>query len=701
MALFHGMSELWIQYLWPMSWRVSILIMLVWCVERLSFRASSLFRYWLWSIVLLRLLLPVNLTMPGGLERYIENSVGIGITDITSVLPINAISDRFRFQGAQPAPMMDSTNNSISIEPSGKAASVRLHEYLGIIWLSMFLVIGVLVIVRIFRVRSLVSRCMPITSPDLRSLVTRLMIEMGIRRPVGLFYLESDTLDIPSVIGIVRTGIYLPRHIVDEWSPEDIEPVLLHELAHVKRHDLLVNLLQVIVQAVYFFHPLVWLANSRLRRFREEVCDDIAVNRLGAGRKQYTLSILRVMEESLREPSLGLLAISLSEKRNTLRERITRIMNDRYRANAKLTVDAIITLIIVGMLGMSLSCEQSPLKENNNVSGTAVSMDSGSVDAYFSENGLMHISMALTNPQYPTEYSFRVAAVSATGRELQPPEDHLIGAENVIEAVNKFTRIDASYGGKIPLDSPSLFDTQVVFITSNEPFSLTGAESKSLGNYLRNGGFTLIDNGSQDTTEDAVRCDASFRQMLKDALGSDAVFLPIENKNQLFHCLFDFDDGEPWGSIPAVQNSTTPYFEGIWLDNRLAAVYSNRGYMKKWIENSEVYEKFGLNMVVYGFIQGNEIIQNEFRGKQLPEFTFIEIPVKIVGDDQYDVDGVQITSADLLGLINEKIGQGIPEYTYGTVVLYHTPETKVKYIQQAYGIIAKTNASSFRVSSGE
>ena len=92
--------------------------------------------------------------------------------------------------------------------------------------------------------------------PDINSLVKIHAKKYGIRRSVGVYSMDTDSLDIPAVVGIRNPRIILPAAIVNNWQTEEIEPVILHELAHIRRHDLMVNMLQMIVQIVYFFPPV-------------------------------------------------------------------------------------------------------------------------------------------------------------------------------------------------------------------------------------------------------------------------------------------------------------------------------------------------------------------------------------------------------------------------------------------------------------
>jgi hypothetical protein len=101
-----------------------------------------------------------------------------------------------------------------------------------------------------------------------------------------------DGIGQPFVWGLLRGGIYLPANFVKVNNVEHRRGVLGHELGHVLRFDAAVNLLQVISQAVFWFHPFVWWANKRIRAEREKCCDEMAIACLNAQARDYSRTIV-------------------------------------------------------------------------------------------------------------------------------------------------------------------------------------------------------------------------------------------------------------------------------------------------------------------------------------------------------------------------------------------------------------------------
>lgn len=111
------------------------------------------------------------------------------------------------------------------------------------------------------------------------AIVAGLQERMQLARPVRA--LVSAVADCPSVVGWIKPVVLLPAATVLGLTPQQLEAVLAHELAHILRYDYLVNMLQTVVETLLFYHPAVWWALARIRHERELCCDDLAVDSCG------------------------------------------------------------------------------------------------------------------------------------------------------------------------------------------------------------------------------------------------------------------------------------------------------------------------------------------------------------------------------------------------------------------------------------
>lgn len=123
--------------------------------------------------------------------------------------------------------------------------------------------------------RRFASRAVQPASEHISDMVQHLARRMDVRRAIAVF--ESHAVSVPVMMGWLKPTIVLPIAALANLNPAQVEALIAHELAHVKRHDYLVNLLQSTIEALLFYHPAVWWLSRRVRAERELCCDDLAV----------------------------------------------------------------------------------------------------------------------------------------------------------------------------------------------------------------------------------------------------------------------------------------------------------------------------------------------------------------------------------------------------------------------------------------
>jgi len=162
--------------------------------------------------------------------------------------------------------------------PAIVAAIERLQDWALPIWSMGVLLFSIRLVWGCRQVTLLRAWAQPADSSVVGIAVT-IAARMGLTRRVRL--LTTTTADSPAVIGWIRPVILLPSATLLGLTTEQLEGILAHELAHIRRYDHLVNLLQTFVETVLFYHPAVWWASARMRHERELCCDDLAVRSCG------------------------------------------------------------------------------------------------------------------------------------------------------------------------------------------------------------------------------------------------------------------------------------------------------------------------------------------------------------------------------------------------------------------------------------
>ncbi len=211
----------------------------------------------------------------------------------------------------------------------------------------------------------------------LEAALARLSRRMRIWRPVQL--LQSAAVAVPTALGALKPVILLPLCAVTGLGAEEIEAVLAHELAHIRRHDYLVNLLQTAAETLLFYHPAVWWISRRIRIERENCCDDLAVMAMGDA-CIYARALVDLEEIRGPRPRLAVAATGA-----TLSRRIARLLPG-FQAPAERAsrwLGGALALAMLGTLGAAarFSAEREQVAEGvaNGVAGGILGGVSGGV----------------------------------------------------------------------------------------------------------------------------------------------------------------------------------------------------------------------------------------------------------------------------------------------------------------------------------
>lgn len=203
------------------------------------------------------------------------------------------------------------------------------------LWIAISFLALARVIAGIWRISQIRRGCTEIRSTELHPSLRQLLEET--RRPVRV--LSSEGVRIPAALGFRNPAIVLPAWTLRDLSPEDLRPIVLHELAHLRRHDDWTNLLQKTVRAVFFFHPAVWWIDARLSMEREMACDDAVLTATGNARA-YAGCLIDLLERdcSRRKWTMAQAAVARARDASV---RIARILRVGSAATTRLSHGAL------------------------------------------------------------------------------------------------------------------------------------------------------------------------------------------------------------------------------------------------------------------------------------------------------------------------------------------------------------------------
>lgn len=314
-------------------WQFAVVALLAVVLQRALWRRSAAARYWaLLAAMIVMVAVPAATWFSpwsGGASRSAARSLTAEMSDI--ILPSqDGGGGTARGAAATPSPVELAVNPQPEpqrLEPAsgGFALSLSLvarhiRPWLpGIVacWFAGVLIAAFRPLLSWYTVRRLRTVGVSPVAGVMRAVLERTAKTLRVARAVEV--LQSTLVKTPVVAGCFRPAILLPLSVVTGLPESQLELILAHELAHIRRHDYLVNLLQTLVETLFFYHPAVWWLSRQIRNEREDCCDDVAMATVG-NRADYGRALL-ALEELRAKPT----ALSVAATGGSLLARIRRI----------------------------------------------------------------------------------------------------------------------------------------------------------------------------------------------------------------------------------------------------------------------------------------------------------------------------------------------------------------------------------------
>ena len=346
--------------------QASVLIVVLFVVDWFfRKRIRGVIRYWIWTLVLVKLLLPPSLISPIGLGWLIprtdtytaiitpvepqawDKTEGTPLTHFTSIPSFSYLD--FTIQNALPEIQHSATIPPINEKtvPLKQVTSPSWQGLSLLCWGAIVLALLLLLIQRALFVKGLMARASPCDA-SLHALLNDCRQRLGLSTSVSLKLTPMS--GSPAVCGLFRPVILMPRQLLTELKTRELETVLLHELAHVIRGDLWVNFVQTLLQILFFYNPLLWLANWQIRRIRENAVDEAVLVALKEKATTYPETLVGIARLALSRPALSLRLIGLVENKSELNRRVKRMLARPIPKTARLGLVGFSVLALAGLL---------------------------------------------------------------------------------------------------------------------------------------------------------------------------------------------------------------------------------------------------------------------------------------------------------------------------------------------------------------
>jgi beta-lactamase regulating signal transducer with metallopeptidase domain/protocatechuate 3,4-dioxygenase beta subunit len=504
-------AEGWFNWQISMLWQVAILICIVAIADLILRRwAWPQVRYALWLLILVKLILPPAITSPTSFTAEIPFVVKQTLTEniehrtqnLEEIRNSNLqIRNKFELSKYEiqkseefASPMARNETDSPATGAGAKQA-IAWKVYLMGTWIFGVLVLSVWVIARLRNLRREHFKTKAKLPENLLNILESAAKQLNLKRIPEISL--SEKVCCPAVFGVFRPVLLIPSDKFDNISEQDAENIFLHELAHIKRGDLLVHAFYMCLQIAYWFNPLLWLIRKHIQNLRELCCDATVARILRERTATYRQTLLETARKLIAEPAdpgMGLLGLFENSGRLIDRLRWLEKKSWKYRPLRIATVFILICLMSACVLPMAKFKPEA----NFIIKGTVIDSNTGKPIAAalvgdvneYAKGEFFTITDANGNYSYQTYYEEHGVKASAEGYKEQRETllTKIFGSEK--EKVINFNLKRGKAGNNIPVNvcgyiDPSREDMQILTGTDGPQGTIAGKVVDANGNPLK------------------------------------------------------------------------------------------------------------------------------------------------------------------------------------------------------------------------
>jgi len=369
-------------------WQITILGVVIWIVLRFISKDNANLRYTIGGISLGLIFIASLFTF----TLYINNSSNFSGKEFSADILLNILNK----------------NETGSDSLSWSSLKIEIYfPYLVNLWI---LGIGILSLHMLWNYIYSIKLRNHLTYPlneGTQNIAINLVRKIGLNQKV--LFKESGFVQVPSLIGYFKPVVLLPISMLCAIPENQIEMIIAHELAHVRRHDYLFQFIQSILEMLFFYHPIVWWLSSVVNTEREHVCDDLAVSVCGE-----SLTLIKALNnmEVIRKKQTDLV-LGFSGKKATILNRAQRIIRPKTNANPKLEKVLLSCLFLFLFTGLFL------------FSNFAISENSFIVKPFYSKMNILDSKSAqLNNKTFNrSEHSLNITECSKKQKKKSKQEN--------------------------------------------------------------------------------------------------------------------------------------------------------------------------------------------------------------------------------------------------------------------------------------
>lgn len=329
------------------------------CKALFKNKFSAQWHYYVWFLLIFRLLIPYapesSLSVFNIFKPAVQGVAALYITETKAKVSLPESN-----QGVVINSGLDSTGIPRQNEPASSSTNTAIPQkensrYYG--WLSMVWLIGVLIVILYLAIVNAsfslrLKKGKKSNEPKVFLAVEQCKLEVGVHSEIPVFC--SDQIKTPSLFGLIRPKLLLPPNMPATLSAEEMRYVFLHELSHLKRMDLWVNWITLLLRAIYWFNPVIWFAFAKMQEDCEVACDARVLRHINPEEHQkYGETIINLIK-SVSTPRWIPVTTGMVNNKFSLRRRL-KMITMFNRNSRKWSAAAIVLFVLVGITGLTSS----------------------------------------------------------------------------------------------------------------------------------------------------------------------------------------------------------------------------------------------------------------------------------------------------------------------------------------------------------
>jgi bla regulator protein BlaR1 len=332
---------------------ITFLICLIFIIKALTWKKlPAWWHYGLWLLLVLRMLMPWVPESRLSMFNYVpvfkgQTSNASALKESVSFVQI-LINRDFHLLTLKEQGLPEGTADiKQKDDPKhGFWSDLTLNQALFLVWLSGVIGVGLCVVFKNISFWIVVRRKSPIVNQGVLDQLEACKRQMNIRTEVSL--VMTDKVKSPALFGYIHPQLLLPEEVLERLDQDKLRYVFLHELAHLKRHDIAISWLVTVLQAIHWFNPFVWCAFYQMRIDQEIACDAYVLSQLERDKSTHyahtLVGLLECFHENRQLPSLA----GILESKSRIRRRILTIVQNRQYSKT-LSFSAVSLFLVIGL----------------------------------------------------------------------------------------------------------------------------------------------------------------------------------------------------------------------------------------------------------------------------------------------------------------------------------------------------------------